>query len=465
MSEEFISGTDMEKELKWFKRVLNLRMLLRFVPEERPQQVERLPAEEQSGLLSASAITDFAPPDLSGDKSGYSWLVNNYQLNPWERLTLLLALLPHIRPQLLDVFIVKNHATGQPVTEFGGVKNSSHSGFLPTGETALYLLAGDDLDLRFALMEMFDEEHIFHQKNILSLEDAGKGDPRWCGALVPSMEIIDLVTRGYVRPPRFGNDFPAKQISTSMDWEDLVLSPMTLRQVEEVKVWLKHGASLHEELGMHKRLKPGYRALFYGPPGTGKTLTACLLGKFLGRPVFRIDLSMVVNKYIGETEKNLAKIFDKAEHASWILFFDEADALFGKRTSSNSSNDRYANQEVSYLLQRIEDFPGIVILASNMKSNIDDAFARRFQSMVHFASPKGEERRRLWKNAFSSKLQFSEEVDIAKFADKYDLSGGHITNVVAWCSLMALDKGDYLVTESMLREGIARELAKEGRTL
>src|SRR5690606_11585436 len=127
---------------------------------------------------------------------------------------------------------------------------------------------------------------------------------------------------------------------------------------------------------MRQLIKPGYRTLFYGPPGTGKTLTAMLLGKEFQRNVFRIDLSQVVSKYIGETEKNLEKIFQRAANKEWILFFDEADALFGKRTSVKDAHDRYANQEVSYLLQRVEDFPGLVILASNYKNNIDKAFVR-----------------------------------------------------------------------------------------
>lgn len=137
--------------------------------------------------------------------------------------------------------------------------------------------------------------------------------------------------------------------------------------------------------------------MFSGPPGTGKTLTAALLGKSTGRDVYRVDLSMVVSKYIGETEKNLSRVFDAASYKEWILFFDEGDALFGKRTEASSSNDRHANQLTGYLLQKIEDFPGTVIVATNLKSNMDEAFTRRFQNMVHFTIPGPEERLQLWK--------------------------------------------------------------------
>jgi len=135
-----------------------------------------------------------------------------------------------------------------------------------------------------------------------------------------------------------------------MEWPDLVLHPNTLRQIREIENAIKHNDTLLHEWGMDKRIKPGCRVLFYGPPGTGKTLTATLLGKHTGKDVFRIDLSRVVSKFIGETEKNLSRLFDKAEHKDWILFFDEADALFGKRTDIRDAHDKYANQEVAYLL-------------------------------------------------------------------------------------------------------------------
>ena len=133
--------------------------------------------------------------------------------------------------------------------------------------------------------------------------------------------------------------------------------------------------------------------LFYGPPGTGKTLTAGLLGNELEIDVYKVDISMVVSKYIGETEKNLELLFARAADKGWILFFDEADALFGKRTGVRDAHDKYANQEVSFLLQRIEDFNGLIILATNMKNNIDDAFIRRFNSIIRFPLPNAEERK------------------------------------------------------------------------
>ncbi|MEO1448255.1 MAG: ATP-binding protein, partial [Bacteroidota bacterium] len=197
----------------------------------------------------------------------------------------------------------------------------------------------------------------------------------------------------------------------------------------------------------------------------GKTLTASLLGKTTALDVYRVDLSKVVSKYIGETEKNLANIFDQAENKNWILFFDEADALFGKRTQANDSKDRHANQEVAYLLQRVEDFPGVVILASNLKSNIDEAFARRFQSMIYFPMPRPSQRLRLWEAAFPPQVNMHKNVNLEAIANKYEIAGGAINNITLHCSLRALTREDHTIYQHDLVDGIRREFRKEGKTV
>ena len=201
-----------------------------------------------------------------------------------------------------------------------------------------------------------------------------------------------------------------------------------------------------------------------GPSGTGKTLTASLLGRVTGKDAYRIDLSLVISKYIGETEKNLEKVFKQAEHKDWILFFDEADALFGQRTQITDAHDRFANQEVSYLLQRVEDYAGVVILASNMKSNLDEAFVRRFQTIIHFPMPKQRERLRLWQNGFSEKTQLEDKIRLNEIAAKYEVSGGTIMNVVRHATLMALKKGTRSIVYADLMNGIRKEFQKEGKT-
>ncbi len=216
---------------------------------------------------------------------------------------------------------------------------------------------------------------------------------------------------------------------------------------------------------MQDRIKPGYRDLFYGPPGTGKTLAATLLGKYTGKDVYKIDLSMIVSKFIGETEKNLSNLFAQAENRDWILFFDEADALFGKRTNVRDAHDKYANQEVSYLLQRVETYRGMVILASNFRDNIDEAFVRRFQSIVYFPKPKKEERLKIWQNAFPQRLQFETSVSLEKVAEQYEITGANIVNIVQQVCLQALARNETVVGVEDVKKAVQKELAKEEKML
>jgi len=214
---------------------------------------------------------------------------------------------------------------------------------------------------------------------------------------------------------------------------------------------------------MRKKLRPGMRSLFYGPPGTGKTLTASLLGQVTGHEVYKVDLAIVISKYIGETEKNLATLFDKAEHKNWILFFDEADSLFGKRTQVRDSHDRYANQEVSFLLQRIETFDGLVILASNLANNVDEAFSRRFEQIIHFPMPRKAERLQLWQKGLPQNIKLDADIDLAQLANRYEISGGSVMNVIRHACMKAISREQNILLLADISEGIRREFAKENR--
>jgi SpoVK/Ycf46/Vps4 family AAA+-type ATPase len=172
----------------------------------------------------------------------------------------------------------------------------------------------------------------------------------------------------------------------------------------------------------------------------------------------------VVSKYIGETEKNLAKVFDQAEHRDWILFFDEADALFGKRSDNQDAHDRYANQETAFLLQRLECFNGIAILASNWKDNLDEAFARRFEAMIYFPMPRPEERLRLWQQGFSSQAKLADDIDLNKIAKDHELAGGAILNAIRYASLQALARNSDTIMLDELLQGIRKEYAKIGKS-
>ena len=406
---------------------------------------------------------DSPPPPLDR-QSAFHTFIREANLGDDERVILLLAMAPHVRPQLLDVFFTQNKETQRGFAEFGGLQGKAHSGFLPTVETALFILAGQDLNRRFKLMRFFDPDHLFYQEKILRLTEMETDEP--LGARRIDVREDFLHRSLFARPlnPQFGPGFPARPLKTRFRWDELVLDPYTHEQLDELKAWLKHGETLMKTWELERKLMPGYRCLFHGPPGTGKSLTAALLGKISSRKVYCIDLSLIISKYIGETEKNLEKVFSQAEEKNWLLFFDEADALFGKRTQVNDSHDRFANQETSYLLQRVEIFPGVVILATNLKTNIDEAFSRRFQAVIHFPMPDKNLRLQLWNQSFSPLTTLSEEIELKKIAAKYELAGGAIMNVVRYCSLMALKRHSTEITFEDLEQGILREFNKEGRS-
>ena len=443
-----VNAAALTQEMAWLAEVIGTRMRL-FQTQDCPfRSVFEVPA-----------------PDLSGDPSLYAKLVKHYSMTLAERIVLALALAPHLQPHLLDVFFTRNADYDRGFTEFGGIKGLNHGGFLPTGETAAFLLAANSLQQRFAMLDLFMPDHFFRKFNILTLGHPQADEPFLSGMIRLSEEYLSFFTRGVAHRPDFSAHFPAKRIHTDMDWSDLVLETETLQGVEEIRDWLEYGDVLLHDWGMAKKIKPGFRVLFHGPPGTGKTFTATLLGKSSGRDVYRVDLSMVVSKYIGETEKNLSKVFDQAEHKHWILFFDEADALFGKRTQTASANDRYANQEVSFLLQRMEDFPGVVILATNLRANLDEAFSRRFQSMVYCPVPGPGQRLLLWRQSFPDRISFGDGCDLSGLADKYEMTGGAIINVSRYVSLLAIKRQTTVITQKDLLAGIRREFGKEGRTV
>jgi len=426
-----------------------------------------------SGVVTARLAMHFGNADRHELKalSYYdddSWLrrfVERHKPAPQEFAILMLALAPHLAPGFLSKLIAPHLPDGGEFPEFGGIKGSGHRGVLPTGETALFVLAGDDLARRMAVQRILGSEHWFAKHRILSLDSVPEGEPAMSGRLILDPEIVEEITTGRVGRPAFSMDFPAEYIETAMDWDDLVLNRSTLRQIVEIENWITHNDTLLHEWGMAKRIKPGYRALFYGSPGTGKTLTATLLGKQTGKDVFRVDLSRVVSKYIGETEKNLSRLFDKAENKDWILFFDEADALFGKRTDIRDAHDKYANQEVAYLLQRIEAYNGLVILASNQRANIDDAFVRRLQAIIAFPMPSPEERYEIWRKTFPPQIAIADDIDWRYIAARHELTGAGILNVTHFCAVDILAKDTLRLDLKGLEAAINREYVKEGKIM
>ena len=436
---------------------INLQTSLRYLRAIIVARLRDAPPAELERSVNDTAWLD--------DGSPFALFIERHRPGFEEYIVLLLALAPNVHPTFLSDTVSSCLPEGGDFPAFGGMRAGAHRGVLPTGETAQFILAGDDLVSRLEVQRMFGGGHWFARQRILSLEPVAAGEPAMSGRLILAPEVLELLTIGEVAKPRFSSEFPAELQQTELDWDDLVLNPETGKQIREIEHWTVHKETLLRDWGMGRKMRPGYRALFYGPPGTGKTLTATLLGQRTGLDVYRIDLSRVVSKFIGETEKNLAKLFDKAENKQWILFFDEADALFGKRTDIRDAHDKYANQEVAYLLQRIESYNGLVILATNQRANIDDAFARRFQSIIHFPLPGAAEREAIWRMTMPPQIGLAGDVSWPAVAANHQISGANILNICHHCALQVLANDGRELDHAMLEAAIMREYVKEGRVV
>lgn len=457
----------LEKELDYLKQVIHTRLLLHFQQASEYKRIYDIPVTplDQRTDEFAQLVTDILKVNYkdNGAENSQDDDIKRKEL----RILLLISLVPYIKPNFFDQTIQEIIPEAGSFPQLGGIRGKHARGFLPTGETALFLLAGENLSERFRILQLFGPQHELSKKNILYIDNPPDGEPPFNGRLVLTQDYVDLICLGTYSRPKFSMSFPAQYIETEMEWEDLVINEFTRKQIRELENWINFGPKLMDEWGMSKKLKRGYRVLFHGPPGTGKTLAASLLGKHTGKEVYRVDLSMVVSKFIGETEKNLSNLFARAENKGWILFFDEADALFGKRTQVRDAHDKYANQEVAYLLQRVEGYDGLVILASNFMNNIDEAFVRRFQSIIHFPMPNADERYTLWKQAFptKSKLKMDVSVNFKKISKDYEMSGASIMNVVQYCCLENLARNTPPITVHDIHAGIQREFRKEGKVV
>jgi SpoVK/Ycf46/Vps4 family AAA+-type ATPase len=234
----------------------------------------------------------------------------------------------------------------------------------------------------------------------------------------------------------------AHRIEAVATWDDLVLPPAEMLQLREIAAQVTRREQVYEKWGFATKSRRGLgiSAMFAGPSGTGKTTAAEVLANALRLDLYRIDLSSVVSKYIGETEKNLRRVFDAAEDGGAILFFDEADALFGKRSEVKDSHDRYANIEISYLLQRMEDYRGLAVLATNAKSSVDTAFLRRIRFVVNFPFPNAAERAEIWRRAFPAATP-TIGLDPLRLA-RLNIAGGNIRNIALNAAFLAAEAGE-----------------------
>lgn len=431
-------------DLDWLKSFISVRIKVYFNGHVEGESFPELPP-----------VTDTSTP--------YYRFLSDYQLDFVERVVLLMSMVPLLAPQTYDCFFIQNTSIGRPFSEFGGIEDKVHRGFIPTGETVNFVVNGSNISKRMELLRVFSEDHFFSKNQVLHLKNDQYSTSFWSNRLVINEDFFYHLISGDIIKPKFSAEFPAKELTTNLNFDDLIVSKQLKDELSYILTWIRHKEEIKATESLRRNFSAGYKALFYGPPGTGKSLTAALLGKLTSHPVYRIDLSRIVSKYIGETEKNLSRLLDSAENKNWILFFDEADALFSKRTEINDSKDKYANQGTAYLLQRLEEFDGLVILATNLRPNIDRAFVRRFQSILYFNLPTLDERVQLWKNALEN-MRVAPDINLQRLSEKYEVSGAAISNVIQFAWLNSKKNQQELIHSLDLEAGLLREMSKEGKS-
>jgi SpoVK/Ycf46/Vps4 family AAA+-type ATPase len=321
-------------------------------------------------------------------------------------------------------------------------------------------LCGTDLDLR-ALANKFR----FSAGQMRDAASTARNLARWRDPEHRHVTMADLVVACRLQSNRKLGTL-AHKITPHYTWGDIILPADRLQQLREICNAVKYRAQVYDDWGFGRKLSlgKGLNVLFAGPSGTGKTMAAEIIAGELGLDLYKIDLSTVVSKYIGETEKNLAHIFAEAETSNAILFFDEADALFGKRSEVRDAHDRYANIEISYLLQRMEAYEGVVILATNLRKNMDDAFVRRLHFTVEFPLPSDKDRRRIWACIWPDDTPRSADLDLDFMARRFELAGGNIRNIALAAAFLAADDGVVVTMRHVIR-ATQREYQKMGKVV
>ncbi|WP_408635674.1 ATP-binding protein [Phytohabitans suffuscus] len=332
-----------------------------------------------------------------------------------------------------------------------------------TGEVAR-TLAARTLTGRLRAADLLAPTATLRAAGLLDLEPSPLS--AYAGRLRPDPDLVRWVLGRPAEPPRPGPGLPARPVSTVYTLDDLVLPAAQRDRLAALVARIRDRRLVVDTWGFgqaHDNVD-GLVALFHGPPGTGKSMAAAAVGRAAGLPVWRVDLSALVSKYIGETEKQLARVFDRAARESWLLVFDEADAVFGRRTDVSDAHDRYANQEVSYLLTRVERHPGVVVLTTNLLANIDEAFQRRLHAVVGFTEPGVGERVALWERVVPPQLPVAAGIDRGALARRYNLTGAQIRDATLEAAYLAAANGR-VVTEEHLLTGVRRQYEKAGRTL
>ncbi|MCA9540923.1 MAG: AAA family ATPase [Myxococcales bacterium] len=378
--------------------------------------------------------------------------------------TLLARLAARLREPIGLVALTARHAAGALHAALGGLHEIRFP--LPPAARQLDLwrqALGDDEDGDVAarLAERFNVS----PGVIRAAVDEARQEARLAGASDAEPTLTaDAVARAVRRRVNHALNVLAEPMSTTLTWHDVVLPEEVIDTLREILAQARHRARVYDDWGFRQKMAygRGLSCLFAGPPGTGKTMMAGIMARELGQELYRVDLSRVVSKWVGETEKNLGRVFDEARRAQVILFFDEADSLFSARTEVKGANDRFANMEVNYLLQRMEDHDGMSILTTNFERSLDEAFKRRLKFRVHFPMPDAGERAKLWQRMIPQKTPIEDGIGFDMLGKRYKMSGGNIKNAVLRAAFYAADR-DQALSEALLVRAAEAEAREMGR--
>ena len=402
-------------------------------------------AEIASDTIS-QAVYSIKPLPSPEEDSPYAQISAKYNLDETGHVLLALAVAPHYFPEVFERILLTRDEKGYLKPHFGGQYDQKSNQFIPTYFTALFLLSGNNLTLRGKYVAAIQDAHPLLQQQILYQGQMQDVEKQLMHSVIElDSSFYDYFTKGVQPRLDHGQHFAATLHESKLTKDDVILEETVAAQIQPIDKYAQIIDSDFFNSTTHK-FKKGFIALFYGSPGTGKTLLASILANSYGLDMYHVDLSNVVSRYVGEAEKKLEIIFNRLQGKNCMLFFDEADALFGKRSEVKEAHDRYANQEVSYLLQRIEKFDGLVVLASNFKNNMDDAFLRRMDVTVNVIRPKEKSREALWKHYLPSNLEFESDQLLAYLVKEFAYTGANIRNVMKNVAIAMASENKTIIT-------------------
>lgn len=425
-----VNHTSLNEEMQWLQSLIEMRCQELFLHDDTEPDI----------------VAEVPQPQEFDDESPYSATVNSYHLTTIDRVILALGIASAHYPSILKTFVEIEESSNAFAIEAGGEYNKVNRSFKPTFQTALFLLSGKDLALWSHYSSQLINGSVLLQNDIIYNRSSTE--------FIHGKIELDTAYLNYFlsdQKPQLdhGSYFPGKLYKSDLTMDDIILEENVREQIKPIGHYIKaleNGFFKTNEHGF----KPGFIALFYGAPGTGKTMLAGILANTYGIDMYHVDLSQVVSKYIGETEKNLEVLFNRLQGKNCMLFFDEADALFGKRSDVKDAHDRYANQEVSYLLQRIEKFDGLTVLASNFENNMDDAFKRRIDVSVNVIRPTEPTRKALWEHYLPKNITFESDDLLQYLTKEYSYTGANIRNIMKNVAMALYERNETMITYSLL---------------